>query len=62
MNCQMVALTGATAMRLRELGPKCQGGGGITVYGVSPYAFDGAPTVGTAQIGRGAVLQGSAAT
>jgi len=45
-----------------QSGPKCQGGGGITAYVVSPYALDGALTVGAAQIGRGAVLEGSVAT
>ena len=45
-----------------QFGPKCQGGGGITAYVARPYAPDGAPTVGAARIGRGAVLEGSAAT
>jgi hypothetical protein len=45
-----------------QFGPKCQSGGGITVYVVSPHALDGAPTVGAARIGRGAVLEGSATT
>jgi hypothetical protein len=39
-----------------------QGGGGTTAYVASPHAPDGAPTVGTARIGGGAVLEGSAAT
>jgi hypothetical protein len=42
--------------------PKCQGGGGITAYMVSPHAANGTPTVGAARIGRGAVLEGSVAT
>ena len=43
-------------------GPKCQGGDGITAYAVRPHAPDGAPTVGAARIGRGAVLERCAAT
>ena len=43
-------------------GPKCQGGDGITAYVVRPHAPDGAPTVGAARIGRGAVLERRAAT
>ena len=45
-----------------QFGPKCQSGGGITVYVVSRDALKGVPTVGVAQIGRGAVLEGIAAT
>jgi hypothetical protein len=45
-----------------QYGPKCQGGGGITAYVVRPHAPDGAPTVGAARIGRGAVLERRAAT
>ena len=45
-----------------QSGPKCQGGGGITAYVVRPHAPDGAPTVGAARIGRGAVLERRAAT
>ena len=45
-----------------QFGPKCQGGGGITAYMVSSRALDGAPTVGAARIGRGAMLEGSATT
>jgi hypothetical protein len=45
-----------------QFGPECQGGGGITVYVVSPDAPDGVPTVGAARIGRGAVLEGSTTT
>ena len=45
-----------------QSGPKCQGGGGITAYVVGPHAPDGAPTVGAARIGRGAVLERRAAT
>jgi hypothetical protein len=45
-----------------QLGPKCQDGGGTTAYVARPHAPDGAPTVGAARIGRGAVLEGSAAT
>jgi hypothetical protein len=41
---------------------KCQGGDGITAYAVRPHAPDGAPTVGAARIGRGAVLERRAAT
>jgi hypothetical protein len=43
-------------------GPKCHGGDGITAYVVRPHAPNGAPTVGVAQIGRGAVLERRAAT
>ena len=42
-----------------QSGPKCPGGGGITAYVARPHAPDGAPTVGAARIGRGAVLEGS---
>jgi hypothetical protein len=45
-----------------QSGPKCQGGGGITAYVVRPHAPDGAPTVGTARISRGAMLERRAAT
>ena len=45
-----------------QFGPKCKGGGGITAYVVRPHAPDGAPTVGVARIGRGAVLERRAAT
>jgi hypothetical protein len=45
-----------------QSGPKCQGGGGTTAYMAHPHALDGAPTVGVARIGRGAVLEGSVAT
>ena len=45
-----------------QFGLKCKGGGAITAYVVSPYALNGAPTVGAARIGRGAVLEGSVAT
>jgi hypothetical protein len=41
--------------------PKCKSGG-LVSHVVSPYALDGAPTVGAARIGRGAVSEGSAAT
>jgi hypothetical protein len=43
-------------------GPKCQGGGGIIAYVAHPHALDGAPTVGAARIGRGAMFEGSVAT
>ena len=45
-----------------QSGPKCQGGGAITAYVVRPHPPDGAPTVGAARIGRGAVLERRAAT
>ena len=45
-----------------QSGPKCQVGDGITAYAVRPHAPDGAPTVGAARIGRGAVLERRAAT
>ena len=45
-----------------QSGPKCQGGGGITAYVARPHAPGGAPTVGAARIGRGAVLERRAAT
>ena len=45
-----------------QSGPKCQVGDGITAYAVRPHAPDGAPTVGAALIGRGAVLERRAAT
>jgi hypothetical protein len=45
-----------------QSGPKCEGGGGTTAHGARPHALDGAPTVGAARIGRGAVLEGCAAT
>jgi hypothetical protein len=45
-----------------QFGPKYKSGGGVTAYVVSPHALDGAPNVGVARIGRGAVLKGSAAT
>jgi hypothetical protein len=44
-----------------QSGPKCHGGGGTAAYVVRPHAPDSAPTVGAARIGRGAVLEGSAA-
>jgi hypothetical protein len=40
-----------------QSGPKCQDGGGITTYVVSPHAPDGAPTVGAARIRREAVFE-----
>jgi hypothetical protein len=45
-----------------QSGPECQGGGGTTAYLAHPHAPDGAPTVGAAQIGRGAVLERRAVT
>ena len=45
-----------------QFGPKCQGGGAITAYVARSHAPDGAPTVGAARIGRGAMLEGSVAT
>ena len=45
-----------------HFGPKCQGGGGTTAYVARPHAPDGAPTIGAARIGRGAVLERRAAT
>jgi hypothetical protein len=45
-----------------QSGSKRQGGGGITAYVVGSHAPDGAPTVGAARIGRGAVLERRVAT
>jgi hypothetical protein len=45
-----------------QFGPTWQGGGAITAYMARPHALDGAPTVGAARIGRGVMLEGSAAT
>jgi hypothetical protein len=52
----------ASAKTHHSGGPPCKGGGGKIAYVVRPHAPDGAPTVGAARIGRGAVLERRATT